>query len=79
MTINGQNRINIVDLIRSEIADHTDSLAVTRTTNDSITYSKLLKEVTKFSKKLSKVGFTSHDRIALFCEDSIEYIIMALS
>ena len=28
---------------------------------------------------LFKKGFDSHDRIALFCEDSIEYIILALA
>ncbi|MCD4741271.1 MAG: acyl--CoA ligase [Desulfobacteraceae bacterium] len=73
-----KNNINIVDLIKTEVTGKEDNLAITRT-KDSITYSKLLKEVEKYSKELSKAGLTPHDRIALFCEDSIEYIIMALS
>ncbi|MCK5099248.1 MAG: acyl--CoA ligase, partial [Desulfobacteraceae bacterium] len=83
MMIKTRQRTNIVDIIRKENLEKKESLAVTRPVhngiNDSITYSKLLKEVEKYSKKLSKIGFTSHDRIALFCEDSIEYIIMALA
>ena len=79
MTIKNKQRINIVDLIKTEIVGDEDNLAVTRSVKDSITYSKLLKEVEKHSKYLSKINFASHDRVALFCEDSIEYIIMALS
>ena len=79
MIIKTKKRTNIVDLIQTEIAGKEDNLAVTRTIKDSITYATLLIEVKKLSKELSKIGFASHDRIALFCEDSIEYIIMALS
>ncbi|MCK5312538.1 MAG: acyl--CoA ligase, partial [Desulfobacteraceae bacterium] len=79
MTIKNKQRTNIVDLIKTEIAGKEDYLAVTRTIKDSITYSTLLIDVKKLSKELSEIGFASHDRIALFCEDSIEYIIMALS
>ncbi|SDU43704.1 MULTISPECIES: class I adenylate-forming enzyme family protein [Desulfobacula] len=83
MMINKQQRTNIVDIIRKENFEQNSNLAVTRSVKDglknSITYSELFKEVEKYSKKLSIIGFTSHDRIALFCEDSIEYVIMALA
>ena len=79
MTIKNKHRINIVDLIKTEISGLNDNPAVTRPTDDSITYLKLFNEIKKYSKNLSDFGFASHDRIALFCEDSIEYIIMALA
>jgi long-chain acyl-CoA synthetase len=76
-------RINIIDIIKEEFSEMTKNPAVTRykknEQKESITYSKLLKVVDRYSKVLSEIGFKSHDRIALFCEDSIEYVILALA
>ncbi|MCP4672117.1 MAG: AMP-binding protein, partial [Desulfobacula sp.] len=76
-------RINILDIIKKEHPEIKENLAVTRHFKDelldSITYARLLKEVDNLSCILSKIGFKSHDRIALFCDDCIEYVIMALA
>ncbi len=81
--VNKKPRINIIDLIKEENPEKRENPAVTRYVKDglldSITYAQLLKEVDKQSKILTKIGFKSHDRIALFCDDSIEYVIMALA
>ncbi len=45
----------------------------------SLTYSVLFKEVEQYSRLLLSSGMSGHDRVALFCEDSVEYIIMALA
>lgn len=81
MTMIKQDRINIVDVIKDQISDRneTDLLAITRTKEDFITYSSLFEQVEIHKKALIKIGFSGHDRIALFCEDSIEYVIMALA
>jgi long-chain acyl-CoA synthetase len=79
MTSNKNIRVNILDTIKKEASGKVSNIAVTRTTKDSISYSKLFNEVEKHRKHLSDIGFSSHDRIALFCEDSIEYIIIALA
>ena len=81
MTMIKQDRINIVDVIKDQISDRneTDLLAITRTKEDFITYSRLFEQVEIHKKALVKIGFSGHDRIALFCEDSIEYVIMALA
>ncbi len=81
--VNKKSRVNIVDLIKEENPEKRENLAVSRHVKDelkdSITYAQLLKEVDKQSQVLTKIGFKSHDRIALFCDDSIEYVIMALA
>ncbi len=83
MKSNKKPRINIIDIIKEENPEKGENLAVTRHVDDelidSITYAQLLKEVDKQSKILSRIGFKSHDRIALFCDDCIEYVIMALA
>ncbi len=82
MTMIKQDRMNIVDVIKNEISDGNKTqnrLAITRTKNDFITYSSLFEQVEIHKKALAKIGFSGHDRIALFCEDSIEYVIMALA
>ena len=81
MTMIKQDRINIVDVIKDQISDRneTNRLAITRTKEDFITYSSLFEQVEIHKKALVKIGFSGHDRIALFCEDSIEYIVMALA
>ncbi len=53
--------------------------AVTRTGKDSISYYLLFKKVEEYSGILFNAGFAGHDRVALFCEDSTEYVIMALA
>ena len=82
MTMIKQDRINIVDVIKDQISDKNEThnrLAITRTKEDFITYSSLFEQVETHKKALFKIGFSGHDRIALFCEDSIEYVIMALA
>ncbi|MCP4349332.1 MAG: acyl--CoA ligase [Desulfobacterales bacterium] len=79
MTVKLENQINIVDVIRSNFRKRNDSPAVTRTKDNSVSYSKLFEEVEKCSRDLNAIGFRAYDRVALFCEDSIEYIIMALA
>ena len=79
MTSNQQQRDNIVDVIRTLFKQREDGVAVSRANHDSITYSELLKKVEKQENKLAEIGFKPHDRVALFCEDSVEYIVMALA
>ncbi|MFH2057490.1 MAG: long-chain fatty acid--CoA ligase [Pseudomonadota bacterium] len=79
MTMIKEHRINIVDVIRNERSFKKDHRAITRTKKDFILYSNLFNQVETCKKILSGIGFSGHDRIALFCEDSIEYIIMALA
>lgn len=74
-----KNRTNIVDVIKHNFTENNYKTAVTRGSNNSISYLNLFKEIKKYSYQLSKAGFKSHDRIALFCEDSLEYIILALA
>ena len=48
MTMIKQDRINIVDVIKDQISDKNktnDRLAITRTTEDFITYSSLFEQV----------------------------------
>ncbi len=79
MTTETNPRINIFDVIKNETLSKIDKIAVTRGVNNSLSYSDLLKNVEKNSKQLSEINLKSHDRVALFCEDSIEYIIIALA
>jgi len=74
-----QKRVNIVDLIRIETEKSGRKPAVTGTCGTCITYNELSASVKELSYRLLKAGFSSHDRVALFCEDSIEYIITALA
>ncbi len=79
MTTQNKSRINIVDVIRAECPGEHDRLAVSRTKKDVIKYGDLFLQVENHKKILSEIGFGSHDRVGLFCEDSIEYVIMALA
>ena len=71
--------MNIVEKIKNNFIKRNDSIAVTRGAQNSITYSALFKQVELYSKKLQQNQVLPYDRVALFCEDSIEYIILALS
>jgi long-chain acyl-CoA synthetase len=79
MTIQDKSRTNIVDVIRNGHVKKKDRLAVSRTQKDVISYSDLFSQVETLKKKLVQSGFASHDRVGLFCEDSIEYVITALA
>lgn len=74
-------RTNIVDVIRKNItAQHLlDHTAVVQSGKGRITYRDLFENVQKARNSLKDAGVQHHDRIGLFCEDSIEYIVMALA
>ncbi|WP_186441032.1 class I adenylate-forming enzyme family protein [Desulfamplus magnetovallimortis] len=77
--ISDLNRINIVDTIRRETASYLSRYAVSQE-KKSITYGELLEKVEELSLFLvNECGIEEHYRVALLCEDSIEYIITALA
>jgi len=70
--------INIVRVIVKETKNYLNHNAVIDG-DKIITYAQLLKAVEKTSKELKKLGVTRFSRVALLCDDSIDYIVMSLA
>ena len=79
MTGKPENTNNIYDVIKHSFSKREDSIAVKHSNKGSITYSELFKKVDDLTIILKTADFKPYDRIALFMEDSIEYIILALA
>jgi len=70
---------NIVDLIRNEARIHGNKVAVSTGDND-VTYKKLFRQIDEFKKFLiENFEVRRQSRIALFFDDSIEYIVASLA
>ena len=69
---------NIVQVITQETKNHLNNIAVIDGKN-KIDYAQLLEAVNKTSLELKKRGLARFDRVALLCNDSIDYIIISLA
>lgn len=69
---------NIVEAIQSETKGCSDKIALIEGTQ-TITYAELLDAVHKTGEELKKQSITPGMRVALLCEDSIDYIIVSLA
>jgi long-chain acyl-CoA synthetase len=69
---------NIVQLITKEAKSHLNNIAVIDG-EDKVTYAQLLETVGKASLELKNLGLARFDRVALLCNDSIDYIITSLA
>ncbi|HPO13682.1 MAG TPA: class I adenylate-forming enzyme family protein [Candidatus Hydrogenedentes bacterium] len=69
---------NIVERIRLETREYLASLAIADG-GRRITYGDLLMSVDEAGAVLKKLGVQRGKRVALLCDDSIEYIIMSLA
>jgi long-chain acyl-CoA synthetase len=69
---------NIVQLITKGTKNHLHRIAVIENER-TITYAQLLKAVGELSAQLEQLGVTRFSRVALLCNDSIEYILLSLA
>ena len=70
--------MNIVDLIRKETSSHYDCIAIADGAR-KIPYKELFAAIDDLKDKLASCGVGEFKRVALFYEDSIEYVILCLS
>lgn len=70
--------MNIVDIIFEEAKNHFDKIAIVDF-DRKITYKDLFEDVIIFKKKLSTLEINGYKKVALFLEDSIEYITISLA
>lgn len=70
--------MNILDIIREETTDHRENLAVIDR-DRAISYGDLLASVDDVARDLESRGVAPAHRVALSCEDSIEYIVISLA
>ena len=70
--------INIVQVIVKEAKNHLNRNAVIDG-EKVITYAQLLETVNKMSTELKRLGVSRFNRVALLCDDSIDYIVMSLA
>ncbi len=70
--------MNIVDVIKSETEKLQEKIAVIDG-NEQISYDELFAAVDKVADELKTYGIQPAQRIALLCEDSIDYIIISLA
>jgi long-chain acyl-CoA synthetase len=70
--------INIVKVIAKETKNYLNYKAVVDG-GQIITYAQLLEAVDKTSLELKKLKVTRFSRVALLCDDSIDYIVMSLA
>lgn len=70
--------LNIFKIITKETKNHLNRNAVIDG-NRVITYAQLFEEVGKTGAKLKRLGITRSHRVALLCDDSIDYIILSLA
>ena len=69
---------NIVKVIQSETTNYSDKLAIIDG-KYKLTYVELLTVVDMMSKELKKLSVEPAKRVALLCEDSIDYVILSLA
>jgi len=70
--------MNIVQVIAKETKNHLNCAAVIDG-KKLITYAQLLEAVDKRSAELKKLGVVRFSRVALLCNDSIDYIVISLA
>ena len=70
--------MNIVNVIKSETKKHQKKIAVIDG-NKQISYGELFSAVNKIATELKAYGVRPAQRVALLCEDSIDYIIISLA
>ena len=70
--------LNILNIIKKETKNHLKRIAVIDG-DEIITYAELFKAVDQTSRILKKLGVTKFSRVALLCQDSINYIIFSLA
>ncbi|TRZ93689.1 long-chain fatty acid--CoA ligase [bacterium] len=69
---------NIVEVIQSETSSYFDKLSIIDGKR-KVTYAELLAVVNRVSKELKKLAVKTGKRVALLCEDSIDYVILSLA
>ena len=69
---------NIVKIIQSETTNYSDKLAIIDGKH-KVTYAELLTAIDMMSKELKKLSVKTAKRVALLCEDSIDYVILSLA
>ena len=70
--------MNIVQIIKKETSDYSDKVAVIDG-GRQILYSELFDKVDQLASKLKGFGVSSQQRVALYYNDSIEYITISLA
>jgi long-chain acyl-CoA synthetase len=70
--------MNIVNAIRKETASLGQRIAVVEG-DRRVTYSELLSLADRFASELEKCGIGGSQRVALLCDDSVEYIAISLA
>jgi len=70
--------VNIFETIKNETAGYGDKTAVIEG-NQSISYRELLGAAENLASLMKNHGINPADRIALLCDDSIDYIIISLA
>ncbi len=70
--------MNIFETIKKETAGYGDKIAVIED-NQSISYRELLDASENLASRLKNHGMKPGDRIALLCNDSLDYIIISLA
>jgi long-chain acyl-CoA synthetase len=70
--------MNIVDIIVKENACRLDNAAIAEP-GRQVAYAELLEAAQSTSQVLANSGVTRHDRVALFAEDGIDYVILSLA
>jgi len=70
--------VNIFETIKKETAGYGEKIAVTEE-NRSISYRELIGASEHLALRLKKSGIRQADRVALLCNDSIDYIIISLA
>lgn len=70
--------MNIVDVIKSETKKYRKKIAVIDG-NKQVSYGELFSAVEKLAAELKAYGVQPGQRVALLCEDSIDYIIVSLA
>ena len=69
---------NIVEVIQSETSSYSNKLAIIDGKRE-VTYTELLTAVKRASEELKKLAVKTGKRVALLCEDSINYVILSLA
>lgn len=69
---------NIIEVIQSETEGYADKLAVIDRER-RITYAELFARVSEASEELKNLAIKKGKRVALLCEDSIDYVILSLA
>jgi long-chain acyl-CoA synthetase len=70
--------MNIVQVITKETKNYLSHKAVIDG-DKIVTYAQLFEAIDKTALELNKLGVARFDRVALLCEDSLDYIIMSLA